>query len=65
MADNFSHEEQAKRLYGLGELEREALELLRLTFVKPSAGRTLMLILSSGRRRLLARRSSIPSRFAV
>ncbi len=25
----FSHEEQAKRLYGLGELEAEALEILR------------------------------------
>jgi hypothetical protein len=30
MTTAFSHEEQAKRLYGLGEMEREALEVLRL-----------------------------------
>ena len=27
---DFSHEEQAKRLYGLDEMEAEALEVLRL-----------------------------------
>ena len=29
MGDSFSFEAQAKRLYGLGELEREALDVLR------------------------------------
>ena len=32
-----SHEEQAKRLFGLGELEAEALEVLRL-IVRQSEG---------------------------
>jgi hypothetical protein len=34
-------EEQAKRLYGLGELEREALELLRLVVRQTERGENL------------------------
>ena len=41
MADNFSHEEQAKRLYGLGELKREALAVLRLIVRQTERGENL------------------------
>lgn len=53
MADDFSHEEQAKRLYGLGEMEREALECYGSSSVKPSAARILTPNLLSERGRLL------------
>ena len=54
MADEFSHEAQAKRLYGLGELEKEALEVLRLIVRQTERGeKFLMLMLPSERRRLL------------
>ena len=35
------HEEQAKRLYGLGELEAEALEVLRLIVHQTDRGENL------------------------
>lgn len=41
MADQFSHEAQAKRLYGLGEMEREALEVLRLIVRQTERGENL------------------------
>jgi hypothetical protein len=41
VADNFSHEEQAKRLYGLGELEREALAVLRFIVRQTERGENL------------------------
>jgi hypothetical protein len=41
MADEFSHETQAKRLFGLGELEREALEVLRLIIRQTERGENL------------------------
>src|SRR6266545_4834746 len=41
MASEFSHEEQAKRLYGLGELEQEALEVLRLIVRQTERGENL------------------------
>jgi hypothetical protein len=37
----FSHEEQAKRLYGLGEMETEALEVLRLIMRQTERGENL------------------------
>ena len=37
----FSHEEQAKRLYGLGGLEGEALEVLRLIVRQTELGENL------------------------
>ena len=36
-----SHEEQAKRLFGLGELEAEALEVLRLIVRQSEGGENL------------------------
>jgi hypothetical protein len=41
MADDFSHEEQAKRPYGLGEMEREALDVLRLVIRQTERGENL------------------------
>ena len=41
MADSFSFEEQAKRLYGLGELEREVLDVLRLIVRQTARGENL------------------------
>ena len=41
MADEFSHEDQAKRLFGLGEMEAEALEVLRLIVGQTERGRNL------------------------
>ena len=41
MAGDFSHEEQAKRLYGLGEMEREALDVLRLVIRQTERGENL------------------------
>ena len=40
MSDNF-FDEQAKRLYGLGELEAEALEVLRLVVRQTERGENL------------------------
>jgi hypothetical protein len=37
----FSHEEQAKRLYGLDEMEAEALEVLRLIVRQSARGENL------------------------
>jgi hypothetical protein len=37
----FSHEEQAKRLYGLDEMEAEALEVLRLIVRQTARGENL------------------------
>ena len=37
----FSHEEQAKRLYGLDEMEAEALEVLRLIVRQTERGENL------------------------
>lgn len=37
----FSFEAQAKRLYGLGEMEREALEVLRLIVRQTERGENL------------------------
>jgi hypothetical protein len=41
MADEFSHESQAKRLFGLGEMEQEALEVLRLLVRQTKCGENL------------------------
>jgi hypothetical protein len=41
MADDFSHDEQAKRPYGLGEMEREALDVLRLVIRQTERGENL------------------------
>lgn len=41
MPESFSLEEQAKRLYGLGELEREALDVLRLIVRQTGRGENL------------------------
>jgi hypothetical protein len=41
MVSEFSHEEQAKRLYGLGEMEKEALDVLRLIVQQTERGRNL------------------------
>ena len=41
MVGEFSHEEQAKRLYGLGEMEKEALDVLRLIVQQTERGRNL------------------------
>ena len=38
---NFSHNEQAKRLYGLDEMEAEALEVLRLIVRQTARGENL------------------------
>ena len=38
---DFSHEEQAKRLYGLDEMEAEALEVLRLIVRQTARGENL------------------------
>ena len=38
---DFSHEEQAKRLYGLAEMEAEALEVLRLMVRQTERGENL------------------------
>jgi hypothetical protein len=38
VADSFSFEAQAKRLYGLGELERELLEVLRAIIRQTARG---------------------------
>jgi hypothetical protein len=43
-------EEQAKRLYGLGELEGEALEVLRLIVRQTERVRTWTSISSTGQR---------------
>jgi hypothetical protein len=37
----FSHEEQAKRLYGLDEMEAEALDVLRLIVRQSARGENL------------------------
>lgn len=41
LGDGSSFEEQAKRLYGLGEMEREALDVLRLIVSQTGRGRNL------------------------
>lgn len=41
MTDAFSFEAQAKRLYGLGEMEAEALEVLRLIVRQTERGENL------------------------
>ena len=41
LRDEFSHEAQAKRLYGLGQLEQEALEVLRLIVRQTERGENL------------------------
>jgi hypothetical protein len=41
VAESFSFEEQARRLYGLGELEREALDVLRLIVQQTQRGKNL------------------------
>ncbi len=46
----FSHEEQAKRLYGLGEMEAEALEVLRLIVRQTERSENLDAIWSRERR---------------
>jgi hypothetical protein len=38
---NFSHKEQAKRLYGLDEMEAEAFEVLRLIVRQTARGENL------------------------
>jgi hypothetical protein len=38
---DFSHEEQAKRLYGLDQMETEALEVLRLIVRQTARGENL------------------------
>ena len=38
---NFSHKEQAKRLYGLDKMEAEALEVLRLIVRQTARGENL------------------------
>jgi len=41
MTDEFSHEQQAKRLFGLGEMENEALDVLRLLVRQTERGENL------------------------
>ena len=41
MADEFSHEQQAKRLFGLDEMEKEALDVLRLLVRQTERGKNL------------------------
>jgi hypothetical protein len=38
---DFSHEEQARRLYGLAEMEQEAVEVLRLVVQQTERGHNL------------------------
>jgi hypothetical protein len=48
-----SHEDQAKRLYGLAEMEREALDVLRLVIRQTSAAKILTPNLLNERERSL------------
>jgi hypothetical protein len=41
MPEDFSHEAQAKRPYGLGEMEQEALEVLRLIVRQTERGENI------------------------
>jgi hypothetical protein len=60
MADFF--EQQAKSLYGLGELETEALEVLRLIVRQTERGRTWTAIIRAGESRCRALRQSDDAR---
>jgi hypothetical protein len=52
---DFSHEEQAKRLYGLDEMEAEALEVLRLIVGQTARGENLDALLVERARAIIER----------
>jgi hypothetical protein len=52
---DFSHEEQAKRLYGLDEMEAEALEVLRLIVGQTARGENLDALLVERARAIVER----------
>jgi len=52
---DFSHEEQAKRLYGLDEMEAEALEVLRLIVGQTARGENLYALLVERARAIVER----------
>ena len=62
MVGEFSHEEQAKRLYGLGEMEKEALEVLRLIVQQTERARNLDAVLVERAKALLEKHDRVMKR---